>query len=147
MFCKRITTILIVSFFFVTERLYSDDLNAYWKTISKHKFVIVDLPKKTKELTPTNPQVIKLKDRKSMVAFQYYYVYIAGIEDFLIVGLFNSDGTLLDYYMRRPPKGAGFKLVPKEQHDNEAIIIFTFDNKKKKAEKWPVVFARPALKY
>jgi hypothetical protein len=147
MFCKRIATIFIITLFFVTERLYSDDLEDYWNTISKHKFVIADFPKKPKELVPNNPQVIKLKDRKSMVAFQNYYIYIAGIEDYLLVDLFNSNGNLLDYYMRRPPKGAKFKLAPKEKHENEAIIILTFDDKEKKPKKWPVAFSRPSLKH
>ena len=126
--------------------LHADDANQYWKTVCQNHFVVVDLPGKPEELTPTTPQIVEVSDNPDRTIYQKYTVYVAGVKDQVLVALFDSHGTLLDYFMRRPPKGSEF-VVKQGTKKNQVTVVFQFPKKEKDQEEWTMEFIRPSLKY
>ena len=125
--------------------LHAADLAQYWKTVCQNHFVVDDLPGKPEPLQPTAPQVVQISDDPDRTLFQDYTIYAAGVEDQVLVALFDSHGVLLDYFMRRIPKGAQF-VLKQGTKKNEGMVVLQFPKEDKKQEVWLVQFTRPSFK-
>lgn len=124
----------------------ADTLESCWKALLKNPAVLADLPGDAGKIKPGHPQIVKVSDMEHGTSFQDYTVYAAGVEDWLIVGLFDAKGTLLDYFLRRPPKGAKATLVADDKKNNEAAVVFSSEKEDKELGRWRIAFSWPAFK-
>jgi hypothetical protein len=139
--------ILVASALIVLPHVvHADDTNRYWKALCQNHFVVVDLPGKPEELTPTTAKLVEVSDDPDRTIYQKYAVYVAGVKDQVLVALFDSHGTLLDYFMRRPPKGSEF-VAKQGTKKNQVTVVFQFPKQDTNQEEWTIEFNRPSLKW
>lgn len=105
-----------------------DKLQTYWQTLVHFDPFRGDAQEPHLDhVVPDNPQMLPVSDFRRYTMFQKYTFYAAGMNNYIVIAVFDSNDTLLTYFMRRRATDATFELVRGNER-NQATIVFTFDD-------------------